>query len=282
MDRSSNSAKPYRTKWAFYRSLTFLKDVVLPRKPRNSSLHLEGGPMRMQSMGGALCGGGGGMQAGLDSRSMDMNPSFGFARERRFHEAPHFHHHDGLKLENSSSSSSSQNHRNSLTHNHLHNDDGSHHHDGGGGPVALLDGAAGHQENNNGTSSQQTPQQADQDVTVIGAGADVEDLELSQSSNSLVLSPEVTLEEPSSSERRIFPPEDDGFHQEIRQTYTFPGERYGDLQRGDHVDSFTCYIGTELRRIPDEETVGALKLQILKLIFDAQATTATYSAHPPQ
>ncbi|XP_077518859.1 uncharacterized protein LOC144128929 [Amblyomma americanum] len=283
MDRSSNSAKPYRTKWAFYRSLTFLKDVVLPRKPRNSSLHLEGGPMRMQSMGGALCGGGGGMQAGLDSRSMDMNPSFGFARERRFHEAPHFHHHDGLKLENSSSSSSSQNHRNSLTHNHLHNDDGSHHHDGGGGgPVALLDGAAGHQENNNGTSSQQTPQQADQDVTVIGAGADVEDLELSQSSNSLVLSPEVTLEEPSSSERRIFPPEDDGFHQEIRQTYTFPGERYGDLQRGDHVDSFTCYIGTELRRIPDEETVGALKLQILKLIFDAQATTATYNAHPPQ
>lgn len=54
------------------------------------------------------------------------------------------------------------------------------------------------------------------------------------------------------------------------------------LCRGDHVDSFTCYIGTELRRIPDEETVGALKLQILKLIFDAQATTTNYNAHPPQ
>lgn len=54
-------------------------------------------------------------------------------------------------------------------------------------------------------------------------------------------------------------------------------------RRGDHVDAFTCYIGTELRRIPDEETVGQLKLQILKLIFDAQATTVAYgNAHPQQ
>lgn len=270
MDRSSNSAKPYRTKWAFYKSLTFLKDVVLPRKPRNASHH-ENVHLRMPPMG----------VHGFDTRSMDMNPGFGFARERRLHEAPHFHH-DGLRLDGSPQNH--QNHRASQS-----NNDDSSHLDGAVGGPALLDGAGlQHQDGHRDGSSHQTPPQhqppQDQDVTVIGAGADVEDLELSQSSNSLVLSPEVTLEEPSSSERRILPAEDDGFHQEIRPSYTFPGERYGDIQRGDHVDAFTCYIGTELRRIPDEETVGQLKLQILKLIFDAQASTAASygNAHPQQ
>ncbi|XP_070391298.1 uncharacterized protein [Dermacentor albipictus] len=268
MDRSSNSAKPYRTKWAFYKSLTFLKDVVLPRKPRNA-LHHEGVHMRMPPMG----------VQGFDSRSMDMSPSFGFARERRLQDVPQFHH-DGLRLENSA-----QNHQN---HRVSHNNEDSSHLDGASGGPALLDGVGSqHQDGHRDGSSHQTPPQhqppQDQDVTVIGAGADADDLELSQSSNSLVLSPEVTLEEPSSSERRILPAEDDGFHQDIRPTYTFPGERYGDIQRGDHVDAFTCYIGTELRRIPDEETVGQLKLQILKLIFDAQATTVAYgNAHPQQ
>ncbi|KAH7969642.1 hypothetical protein HPB52_020768 [Rhipicephalus sanguineus] len=267
MDRSSNSAKPYRTKWAFYKSLTFLKDVVLPRKPRNA-LHHEGVHLRMPPMG---------VQA-FDTRSMDMSTSFGFARERRLHDAQQFHH-DGLRLDNSPQNH--QNHRAVQS-----NNDDSSHLDGAAGAPALLDGLQHQEAHRDGSSHQTPPQQQpqDQDVTVIGAGADVDDLELSQSSNSLVLSPEVTLEEPSSSERRILPAEDDGFHQEIRQTYTFPGERYGDIQRGDHVDAFTCYIGTELRRIPDEETVGQLKLQILKLIFNAQATTAAYqgSAHAQQ
>lgn len=276
MDRSSNSAKPYRTKWAFYRPLSFLKDVVLPRKPRNAgaAMHHDGISMRMA--GGPFCASSG-LQGGLDPRSLDMSAAFPFARERRHHHDTSHFHSDGM---NSSSSSSSHNHNraSSAHHNSINNEDGLHHnhlqHDGANA-TAHLDGAH-HQEN----SHHEPPQ--DQDVSVLGAGADVEDLELSQSSNSLVLSPEVTLEEPSSSERRILPAEDDSFHQEIRPTYTFPGERYGDLQRGDHVDSFTCYIGTELRRIPDEETVGALKLQILKLIFDAQATTTNYNAHPPQ
>lgn len=218
-----------------------------------------------------------GVQA-FDTRSMDMSTSFGFARERRLHDGQQFHH-DGLRLDNSPQNH--QNHRAVQS-----NNDDSSHLDGAAGAPALLDGLQHQEAHRDGSSHQTPPQQQpqDQDVTVIGAGADVDDLELSQSSNSLVLSPEVTLEEPSSSERRILPAEDDGFHQEIRQTYTFPGERYGDIQRGDHVDAFTCYIGTELRRIPDEETVGQLKLQILKLIFNAQATTAAYqgSAHAQQ
>lgn len=156
--------------------------------PQHEGVHMRMPPMGVQ---------------GFDSRSLDMSPSFGFARERRLQDVPQFHH-DGLRLENSA-----QNHQNHRAAQNNHNEDSSHLDGASGGP-ALLDGVGSqHQDGHRDGSSHQTPPQhqppQDQDVTVIGAGADVDDLELSQSSNSLVLSPEVTLEEPSSSERRILP-----------------------------------------------------------------------------
>lgn len=190
MDRSRDSERPYRTKWAFYKSLTFLKDVVLPRKPRGP-IHLDAARL---------------MTSPREPQSIDLSGDLETVRDDCHPDA----------------------------------------------------------------------------AMMATNDPDNEDLELSQSSTSLVLSPEVTLEEPSSSERRTLQIEDDGIPPDQRLSYSFPGERYNDLPRGDHIDSFTSYIGTELRRVPDEEAVGALKLHILKLIFDAQAASTGYGMPPPQ
>lgn len=217
MDRSRDAERPYRTKWAFYKSLTFLKDVVLPRKPRAP------------------------IQLGMGQLGQP-----GPAAARVFHE--------GLKMAALCSGAPLPQQ-----------------------PPPSGDLAVDFEPPKDGCSRE------DNATTVATDGGDAEDLELSQSSNSLVLSPEVTLEEPSSSERRTIQIEDDYSHQDYRMSYPFQAERYADLPRGDHIDSFTSYIGTELRRIADEEVVGGLKLQILKLIFDAQATATTpFPAHTPQ
>ncbi|KAG0427465.1 hypothetical protein HPB47_025479, partial [Ixodes persulcatus] len=217
MDRSRDAERPYRTKWAFYKSLTFLKDVVLPRKPR-APIHL----------------------------GMGQQGQPGPVPTRVFQE--------GLKMSASCSAVAP-----------------------GHEPAP----PAGELGVDFEAPKDDCPQD-DNAALVATDGGDTEDLELSQSSNSLVLSPEVTLEEPSSSERRTIQIEDEYSHQDYRMSYPFQAERYADLPRGDHIDSFTSYIGTELRRIADEEVVGGLKLQILKLIFDAQATAAPFPPHTPQ